>query len=281
MKKIFDKFYRQANLSRFKAGLNEKGFPNYWINQFHDKHEPEEAPHIPYDIPSQRIHFTDSDTHIPFGPWRSVDHSHHAFFTECFIDEIAHKNSIDPYRFRFDLLSKKPRLQKVLKLVAEKSNWIKQLPEGQGRGSSIHQSFNTIVAQVAEVEVIDKKVKVKKITCVVDAGTAIKPDGLIAQMEGGIIYGLTAALYSEITIENGAVQQGNFDSYPILRMSESPEIKVHIINSGKSLGGRGEPGTPPVAAAVANAVYVAIGVRLRTYKANNDKCHTNLVTKLY
>lgn len=257
-------FYRQANISRFKAGINEKGSPTHWVNQFVDKHEPEEAPHIPYDIPNQWVHYTDSVTHIPFGPWRSVDHSHHAFFTESFIDEIANKNSIDPYQFRFDLLNKQPRLQKVLKLVAKKSNWSQSLPDGQGRGISIHKSFNTIVAQVAEVEVVNQKIKVKKITCVVDAGTAINPDGLIAQMEGGIIYGLTAALYGEITIENGAVKQGNFDSYPMLRISESPEIEVHIIDSGESLGGGGEPGTPPIAAAVANAVYDATGVRLRS-----------------
>ncbi|PHS20675.1 MAG: isoquinoline 1-oxidoreductase [Kangiella sp.] len=257
-------FYRQANISRFKAGINEKGMPTHWVNQYVDKHEPEEAPHSPYDIPNQWVHYTDSVTHIPFGPWRSVDHSHHAFFTESFIDEIANKNSLDPYQFRFELLNKRPRMQNVLKLVAEKSNWSQSLSSGQGRGISIHKSFNTIVAQVAEVEVINQKIKVKKITCVVDAGTAINPDGLIAQMEGGIIYGLTATLFGEITIENGSVQQGNFDSYPILRMSESPEIEVHIIDSGISLGGGGEPGTPPVAAAVANAIYDAVNIRLRS-----------------
>jgi len=257
-------FYRQANISRFKAGINEKGLPTHWVNQFVDKHEPEEAPYSPYDIPNQWVHYTDSPTHVPFGPWRSVDHSHHAFFTESFIDEIANKNSLDPYQFRFDLLKKRPRMQNVLKLVAEKSNWTQSLPEGQGRGISIHKSFNTIVAQVAEVEIVDQKINVKKITSVVDAGIAINPDGLIAQMEGGIIYGLTAALYGEIVIENGAVSQGNFDSYPMLRMSESPEIEVHIIDSGNSLGGGGEPGTPPIAAAVANAVYDAVKKRLRS-----------------
>lgn len=261
-------WYRQACVSQFKAGLNEQGFPIAWLNQYVDKHEPEEAPHIPYKVENQFIHYADSPTHIPFGPWRSVDHSLHAFFTESFIDECAHTAKQDPYQYRQQLLTDSPRLLKALNTVAEKANWNESAINHDsslqvGKGIAIHQSFNTIVAQVAEVEVINNKIQVTKVTCVVDAGFAINPDGLVAQMEGGIIFGLTAALYGEINIEKGQVKENNFDDYPMIRMDASPVIEVHIINSGSSLGGGGEPGTPPIMAAVANAVFAATGKRFR------------------
>lgn len=256
-------FYRPAVASNFTAALDASGKPTAWENQFVDKHEPTEAPHILYDIGNQDIHFADSPTHIPFGAWRSVDHSQHGFFTESFVDELAYEAKQDPYQFRRDLLSNKPRHLKVLDLAAEKSDWGKPLAAGQGRGISLQDSFGSIVAEVVDVTVTAGKISVDKVTVVIDAGFAVAPDGLIAQMESGVIYGLTAALYGEVSIENGRVQQSNFDDYPMVRMSDAPAIETHIINSYESWGGAGEPGTPGTAPALTNAIFSATGIRIR------------------
>lgn len=255
--------YRQASLSRFKAALDSSGKPTAWVNQYVEKHDPKEAPYIPYGIDNQFIHFAESQTHVPWGFWRSVDHSLHAFFTESFIDELAFEAGQDPYQYRHDLLEKKPRFRKVLDLAAEKSNWDAPLPENWGRGIAIHRSFGTIVAQVVEVEVTEGKVRPRRAICAVDAGFAMHPDGIKAQMESGIVYGLTAALYSEISIHRGAVAQSNFHDYPMLRMNESPDIETYIINSGEKIGGAGEPGTPAIAPALVNAIFDATGKRIR------------------
>ncbi|MBT8301751.1 MAG: molybdopterin-dependent oxidoreductase [Maribacter sp.] len=261
--------YREANISRFKAGLNDTGQVTSWNNQFVFKHDPEEAPHIPYDVEHQYIHYSESITHIPWGFWRSVDSSMHAFFTESFMDELAYKANKDPYAFRREHLTNAPRFLNVLDKAAEKSNWDKSLPDNWGRGISIHQSFGTIVAQVAEIEVIENTVKVHRVVCVADPGFAFHPDGFIAQMESGIVYGLTAALYGEITIENGAVMQSNFHDYRMLRMNESPNIETYIINSDNWPGGAGEPSTPGIAPAVANAIFNATGIRIRELPIKN------------
>jgi isoquinoline 1-oxidoreductase beta subunit len=200
---------------------------------------------------------------VPWGFWRSVDHSLHAFFTESFIDELAFEAGQDPYQYRRDLLESTPRFQKVLDLAAEKSGWDTPLPENWGRGIAIHKSFGTIVAQVVEVEVTAGKVRPRRAICAVDAGFAMHPDGMKAQMESGIVYGLTAALYSDITIHRGAVAQSNFHDYPMLRMNESPDIETFIINSGEKIGGAGEPGTPAIAPALVNAIFNATGKRIR------------------
>jgi len=255
--------YRQASISRFRAALDESGKPTAWINQYVEKHDPREAPYIPYGIDNQYIHFAESPTHVPWGFWRSVDHSLHAFFTESFIDEVAFNAGQDPYQYRHDLLVDAPRFQKVLDLAAEKSNWDSPLPENWGRGIAIHKSFGTIVAQVVEVEVTAGRVWPRRAICAVDAGFAMHPDGMKAQMESGIIYGLTAALYSNITIHRGAVAQSNFHDYQMLRMDESPDIETYIINSGEKIGGAGEPGTPAIAPALVNAIFNATGKRIR------------------
>lgn len=255
--------YRQANISRFRAALDDNGSPTAWENSYIDKHDPEEAPHIPYGIDNQTIRYTNSPTHVPWGFWRSVDHSLHAFFTESFVDELAVAAGKDPYRYRRDLLAGNTRFRDVLDLAASKSGWNKPLPAGHGRGIALHKSFGTIVAQVVELEIRDGKPKVNRVVCAVDAGFAVHPDGMHAQMESGIVYGLTAALYGEISIRGGAVQQSNFHDYRMLRMNESPEIETHIINGGGALGGAGEPGTPAIAPAVANAIYDATGLRIR------------------
>ena len=255
--------YRQASISRFKAALDSSGKPTAWVNQYVEKHDPKEAPYIPYGIDNQFIHFAESQTHVPWGFWRSVDHSLHAFFTESFIDEIAFGAGQDPYQYRHDLLGNAPRFRKVLDLAAEKAHWGAPLPENWGRGIAIHKSFGTIVAQVVEVEVTAGKVRPRRVICAVDAGFAMHPDGMKAQMESGIVYGLTAALYSNISIHRGAVAQSNFHDYQMLRMNESPDIETYIINSGEKIGGAGEPGTPVIAPALVNAIFNATGKRIR------------------
>ena len=261
--------YREANISRFKAALNDKGQIIAWNNQFLFKHDPEEAPHIPYDISNQYIHYAQSETHVPWGWWRSVDSSMHGFFTESFMDEMAFKANKDPYQFRREHLAKAPRFQKVLDLAAEKANWGAALPENWGRGIAIHKSFGTIVAQVAEIEIVDGNLKVHRVVCVADPGFAFHEDGFIAQMESGIIYGLTAALYGEITIENGAVKESNFHDYKMLRMNESPRIESYIIKSENWPGGAGEPSTPGIGPAVTNAIFNATGIRVRELPIKN------------
>ncbi len=256
--------YRQAMISRFKGGLSKDGVPIAWENQFHEKHEPD----FPYAIENKLIHYTDSPTHIPFGPWRSVDHSVHAFFTESFIDELAATANADPVAFRANLLDQKPRYKKVLETAADMSSWGSELPSGWGRGISLHASFGSIVAQVAVVDTTGGSVSVKHVYCAADPGLAVSPDGFTAQMESGIVFGLTAALFGEVSIENGAVKQSNFHDYRMLRMKDAPKIQVAIINSGEKIGGGGEPGTPPIAAAVANAVYAATGKRVRKLPLN-------------
>ena len=255
--------YRQASISRFRAALDEAGKPTAWVNQYVEKHDPVEAPYIPYGIDNQYIHYAESGTHVPWGFWRSVDHSLHAFFTESFIDELAFEAGVDAYRYRRDLLAGEPRFRDVLDAAAGLAKWESALPENHGRGIAIHKSFGTIVAQVVEVEIREGRAIPRKAFCAVDAGFAMHPDGMRAQMESGIIYGLTAALYSDISIRRGAVAQSNFHDYPMLRMDESPEIETVIVNSGKRVGGAGEPGTPAIAPALVNAIFNATGKRIR------------------
>jgi isoquinoline 1-oxidoreductase beta subunit len=255
--------YRPAVASRFRVALDDQGQIAAWENVYHEKHEPAEAPTIPYTVGAQKIHAVDSPTHVPFGAWRSVDHSQHGFFTEAFFDEVAVAAGKDPYEYRMSLLEGKPRHQKVLRTAAERAGWGEELPPGKGRGISLQESFGSLVAQVVDVTVRDGKVSVDRVVLAVDAGFAVSPDGLTAQMESGVNYGLTAALYGEITIADGAVQQGNFHDYPMVRMADSPEIETHIINSGEAWGGAGEPGTPGIAPALVNAVFDATGLRVR------------------
>lgn len=272
--------YRQASISRFKVALDSSGKPTAWVNQYVEKHDPVEAPYIPYDIDNQFIHFADSKTHVPWGFWRSVDHSLHAFFTESFIDEVAFAAGADPYEYRRELLAHAPRFRKVLDLAATKADWGSPMPENRGRGIAIHKSFGTIVAQVVEVDVTDGKVRPHRAVCVVDAGFAMHPDGIKAQMESGIVYGLTAALYGDISIRRGAVAQSNFHDYQMLRMHESPEIETYIINSGEKIGGAGEPGTPAIAPALVNAIFNATGKRIRELPVKlHDLSRENLADK--
>ncbi len=261
-------FYRPAVQSRFRAALDNDGNPIAWENTYVDKNEPIEAPLIPYAIPAQNIGYVSSPTHVPFGAWRSVDHSQHGFFTESFIDEVAITAGKDPYEYRASLLKEHPRHLAVLKRAADEAQWGRPLGEGKGRGISLQESFGTLVAQVVEATVVDGEISVDRVVAVIDAGFAISPDGITAQVESAIIYGLTAALYGEITIENGAVLQSNFHDYESVRMDKAPLIETYIINSGNAIGGAGEPGTPGIAPALANAVFDATGVRVRNLPLN-------------
>jgi isoquinoline 1-oxidoreductase subunit beta len=255
--------YRPAAVSRFRGGLDATGRPVAWGNLYVHKHDPAEAPLVPYAIGNQRIQHVRSATHVPFGPWRSVDHSQHGFFTESFIDELAVAAGQDPYLYRRGLLDGEPRMRHVLDVAAQQSGWEAAMAAGWGRGISLQRSFGSLVAQVIEVEVRDGKLRVHRVVCAVDCGFAINPDGLAAQMESGIVYGLTAALYGEISIAGGAVMQSNFHDYPLLRFDEMPLVETHIVNSGAALGGAGEPATPGVAPALTNAIFAATGIRIR------------------
>jgi isoquinoline 1-oxidoreductase beta subunit len=192
-----------------------------------------------------------------------VGHSHSGFVTESFFDEVAHAAGKDPFEMRRALLDKHPRNRGVLELAAEKAGWGKPLAAGRGRGIALHESFESFVAQVAEVSVSKGALRVHRVVCAIDCGQVVNPDTIKAQMESAIIFALTAALYGEISFERGRVKQSNFHDYKMLRMSEAPVIEVHIMPSTEKHGGVGEPGVPPVAAAVGNAIFSATGKRIR------------------
>lgn len=278
--------YRPMAAARFRATFNQDGNLQSWHNRIvsqsctgslterlmpaaasdlmKDKTTTEGAFDLPYALPNRRVEHILVHEPIPVGYWRSVGHSYNAFFTECFIDECAEHAGKDPFEFRRTLLKDAPRHRKVLELAAEQAGWGSPLPEGVARGIAFAESFRTIVAQVVEVEVQEAAVKVRRVTCAVDCGFAVNPSIVVAQMEGGIIFGLTAALYGEISLEAGRVQQSNFHDYRMVRMPEAPAIDVHIINSGvQYLGGIGEPGTPPIAPALCNALFRLTGSRIR------------------
>ena len=257
-------YYRPNVTSRFKAALNPDGGPAVWINEYTTDNDSNAAAHIVYDVPNQAYGAVKVVTPVPVGPWRSVESSWHGFFIESFIDELAHQANRDPLEYRRALLTRKPRHLAVLDLAAEKAGWGAPPAPGRGRGIAMVECFGTIVAHVAEVEVSDDGgLKVHRITCAVDCGMAVNPDGFEAQIEGAIVFGLSAALYGEITLAHGAVEQQNFPDYPVVRLADCPAIEVHIKESDAPLGGGGEPGTPPVAPAVTNAIFAATGIRIR------------------
>ena len=220
---------------------------------------------ILYEIPNFYLEFLISELPVPVTAWRSVQNGPNAFVTECFIDEMAHAAGKDPLEFRLPLLKESKGAQQVLKVAAEKAGWGKPLPKGQGRGIAQHHCFGTDVAMVAEVSVNEKDghVKVNRVVVAVDCGLAVNPDTVEAQIQGGVINALSTALKEEVRFANGGVKSANFDDYGILRMSEVPEIVVHIVKNNEKMGGIGEPGVPPTAPAVANAFFNATGVRIR------------------
>ena len=217
---------------------------------------------LPYDIPNVRVEYIENDPGIPYGFWRSVGASVQGYVVEAFMDELATTAGKDPYQFRRDLLAKRPRHLAVLNAVAEKSGWGKPLPAGHARGIAVMEAFGSIVGQVAEVSVANGAVKIHKVWVAVDTGWVINPDTIKAQMEGGTLYGLTAALKGEITIQNGRVMQHHFNDYQMIRHNEAPEVEVHIVSSAETPGGIGEPSTAVAAGALANAIAAATGKRL-------------------
>jgi isoquinoline 1-oxidoreductase beta subunit len=224
----------------------------------------------PYAFPALQVSHHDVELPVPVGYWRAVGHSHQAFFIESFIDELAHAAGTDPVAFRLGLLREHPRAHRVLTLAAERAGWSgAALVAGDGapvaRGVALHRSFGSIAAMVAEVSIdSDGDVRVHRVTCAVDCGVAIHPEGVAQQMQSAVVYGLSAALFGEITIVNGRVQQQNFDGYRALRMHEAPIVETHVVPSGEAPGGIGEVGLPPVAPAVANAIFALTGERLRS-----------------
>ena len=274
--------YRPYWFDRMSAGLDEKGKPVAWNHRyagssvvarwappfFKDGLDPdttEGAIDLTYALPNMHVEYVRVEPPgIPTAFWRSVGPSHNVFVTESFMDELAVAAKQDPVAYRLALLDKTPRAKAVLALAAEKAGWGQPLPERVGRGVSLQFVFATYLAQVAEVEVSkDGAVRVRRVVCAVDCGSVVNPDTVRAQIQSAIIFGVTAALYGEITLKDGRVEQTNFDSYQILRMNEAPAIEVHIVPSFEPPGGMGEAGTSAIVPAIANAIFAATGKRLR------------------
>jgi isoquinoline 1-oxidoreductase subunit beta len=275
--------YRPLYVHRLRAGLDPAGrlvgwehrivgqsilkntpFEPVMVKNGIDESSVEGAANLPYDIPSIGVELHTTEVGVPVLWWRSVGHTHTAFSTETFLDELAHAAGQDPVDFRRALLTHHPRHLGVLELAAQKAGWDVPLPRGRARGIAVHESFRSFVAQVAEVSLgRDGLPKVERVVCAVDCGVAVNPDVIRAQMEGGIGYGLAGALWSEITLVQGRVQQSNFDTYRPLRIEEMPQVEVYIVPSAAPPTGVGEPGVPPIAPAVANALFHLTGRRVR------------------
>jgi len=276
--------YRPLYVHKLEAGLDEHGALDGWrhvivgqsimgggpfaamVKNGIDPTSVEGAANLPYAVPNVQVDLATTTTGVPVLWWRVVGSSHTAFAVESFIDEVAHAAGKDPYQFRRQLLEHEPRMLAVLDLAAEKAGWSSApLAPGKGRGIAVAEAFNTYVAQVAEVTVgADGKVRVDRVVCAVDCGTPINPDIITAQMEGGIGFGLGAVLYGEISLQDGRVEQNNFDGYRVLRMNEMPRVEVHIVASTLPPTGVGEPGVAPIGPAVANALFAATGKRVQT-----------------
>lgn len=285
-------FFRPASLHRLAAGLDADGRPTAWrhrvvspsiIARFIPDRVPDVLAHLagpmrggidpssvegivdlPYDIAALDVSYTEAKLPVPVGYWRSVGHSANAFVVESFVDEMAAAAGQDPVAYRLGLLGHRPRHARVLRAVADAADWGGLLPEGRARGVALHESFGSIVAQVAEVSIEGGALRVHRVTCAIDCGVVVHPDTVVAQMQGGIGFGLSAALGEEIRIAGGRVVQSNFHDYPVLRLSEMPAIDVVLVPSGDAPGGVGEPGTPPIAPAVANALFALTGRRIRS-----------------
>jgi isoquinoline 1-oxidoreductase beta subunit len=275
-------FYRPATCTKLSAGLGADGLPVAWksrvvgpsiMSRFFpgsvknglDNSSVEGIVELKYGIGNFFCDYVLTEPGVPVGFWRSVGNSQNGYIAECFIDEIAKAGGKDPVELRIKLLTNAPRHRRVVELAAEKANWSKPLPAGHYRGIAVVESFGSFVAEVAEIS-LDRKagtVRVHKVVAAVDCGRYVNPETIRAQIEGGIVYGLSAALKGEITIANGRVEQSNFNDYDLLRIEETPQIEVHVVESKDGPGGIGEPGTPPIAPAVCNAIFSATGKPVR------------------
>ncbi len=277
-------YYRPMWFQRLKVGVDAAGSPVAWqqtvvgqsimdgtffapmmIKDGVDGTSVEGAADSPYvkGTPNHRLGLHSPKTPITVLWWRSVGNVHTAFAAESMVDELAHAAGQDPLAYRRRLLKDHPRHLGALNLAAEKAGWGHPLPSGRFQGIAVHESFGSFVAEVAEVSVAGERLRVHRVVCAIDCGVCINPAGVAAQMEGGIIFGLTAALHGELTFRDGRLEQSNFHDYPMVRMREAPPVEVHIVPSAEKSGGAGEPGVPPIAPAVANAVFAATGKRLR------------------
>ncbi len=283
-------YYRPKAHHKMSVGLDATGKPLYWehnvvcqsfmigtpmeammVQNGVDGLAVEGISNLPYHIPNMKVAWNMAPGGIPTLWWRSVGSSHTAFAVEGMIDEMAKAAGKDPYQYRRMLLEKHPRFIRVLDEAANKAGWTKPVPAGRGRGIAIHESFGTVVAHVAEVSITpNKTLKVHKVVCAIDCGQTVNPDTIRAQMEGCVVFGLTAALYGEITFDKGRVKQSNFYDYRMLRINEMPEVEVHILDSTEKMGGVGEPGVPPIAPAVMNALFMLTGKRVRSLPLRPD-----------
>jgi isoquinoline 1-oxidoreductase subunit beta len=283
--------YRPQAAIRFKAGLSADGVPVAWdmrtavgsiqrslgwdkVESGVERSAVEGLTNNPYAVPAMNVDCILKNTHVPVMFWRSVGSSQNAFAVESFIDEMAAASGADPLQFRRNLLAGKSDFLRVLDVLEDKSGWGRnKLPSGWGRGIAIHESFGTIVGEVVEASVSAKgEVKVHRVVAAVDCGHVINPRTVEMQIESGVIYGLTAALSGEITIKDGAVEQGNFDEYEMVRMADAPKIETYLaLSGGSKWGGIGEPGTPPIAPALANAIFDATGQRIRSLPLKNAR----------
>lgn len=276
-------WYRPAFLHAIQGGIDTSGNPVSWASRSvgqsimagtifqamfmkgkeYDPSSVEGIDDLPYAIPNLAIESHQVDLNVPVQWLRSVGHSHTAFAVECFIDELAALAQKDSYQFRRGLLLKQPRYLGVLDLAAQKAGWGKPLPKGVGRGIAVHFAFGSYSAHVAEVSVTDGKIKIHRMVCAIDCGQYVNPGIIAAQTEGGAIFGASAALFQELTFEDGRLQQTNFNTFPVMRMNECPEIETHIVESKEKSGGIGEPGVPCAAPAIANALFAVTGKRVR------------------
>ena len=278
-------YYRPMFVHRIEAGLDDKGAPSAWkqtlvgqsimegtpfasfgIKNGIDSTSVEGVVDSPYleSVAARKVMLHSPRHQVPVLWWRSVGNTHTAFAVESMIDELAHAAGRDPLDFRVALLKEHPRHLRALQLAASKAGYGTPPPKGRARGMAVHESFGSIIAQVAEVSVEDKEIRVHRVTCAVDCGLALNPLGLEAQVQGSVAYGLSAVLRSELTLKDGRVEQSNFHDYEVLRLHQMPEVAVHIIPSSAKMGGIGEPATAPISAAVANAVFARTGQRLRS-----------------
>jgi isoquinoline 1-oxidoreductase beta subunit len=266
-------FYRPAYRSRMRAALDAEGLPLAWFQRAAGAVVAGEGwAELPYAIPHVQVEFVEVDSPIPTGAWRSVGAGQDAFAVESFIDELALAAGRDPFEYRRDLLSEAPRHRQVLELAADRAGWSSAPPSGRHRGIAVYRSFGTYVAEVAEVSISEGGIKVHRVVCAIDCGRTVNPDTIRAQIEGGVAFGLSAALKEQVLLSGGGVQQRTFEDYPILTLPEMPQIEVHIVDSAADPGGVGEPGVTPIGPAAANAVAAATGVRLRSLplRINHD-----------
>ncbi len=277
-------YYRPVYLHRTVIGIGPDGLPNAWQHHvvgqslfantsladsivvngidYSSIDGVNESPYLKA-VPDHAVNLHTTYGGVPVLPWRSVGNTHTCFVMETLIDELASLTSSDPVEYRRRLLKDHPRHLAALNLAAEKADWKKPLPAGRYRGIAVHAAMGSYVAQVVELSIIQQKLRIHRVVCAIDCGLAVNPDGVRAQMEGGIVFGLTAALYGEITLTQGRIQQSNFHNYRMLRMPEMPQVVVHLVPSNGRMGGAGEPGVPPIAPALVNALFAATQKRIR------------------